>query len=52
MSEPQRTPHPEQPAEGQDAGDDTGAADDTGRTPHSEEPAEGADTQGGADTPG
>ena len=48
MSEPQRTPHPEQPAEGQDAGE----ADDTGRTPHAEEPAEGADGEGGADTPG
>ena len=52
MSEPQRTPHPEQPAEGQDPGSDTGTADDTGRTPHSEEPAEGADTEGGADAPG
>jgi hypothetical protein len=49
MSEPQRTPHPEQPAEGEDVG----TADDTGRTPHSEQPAEGQDAGGGgADTPG
>ena len=48
MSESQRTPHPEQPAEGQDAAE----ADDTGRTPHPEQPAEGAETGGGADTPG
>ena len=49
MSEPQRTPHPEQPAEGEDAGDSGG----TGRTPHPEQPAEGQDAGGeGADTPG
>ena len=48
MSEAQRTPHPEQPAEGQD----TGESDETGRTPHPEQPAEGADGGGGADTPG
>jgi hypothetical protein len=56
MSEPQRTPHPEQPAEGSDPATDpgsgTGDPDDTGRTPHPEEPAEGADRGGGADTPG
>ncbi len=49
MSEPQRTPHPEQPAEGEDAADSGG----TGRTPHPEQPAEGQDAGGeGADTPG
>lgn len=47
MSDPQRTPHPEQPAEGEDAG----SSDETGRTPHPEQPAEGPDTGGGADTP-
>jgi hypothetical protein len=49
MSEPQRTPHPEDPAEGQDAGEDGGS----GRTPHSEQPAEGEDVGGeSADTSG
>ena len=49
MSEPQRTPHPEQPAEGEDTGD----GGDTGRTPHTEQPAEGQDVGGeSADTPG
>jgi hypothetical protein len=50
VSDPQRTPHPEEPAEGTDAGE----ADTSGRTPHPEEPAEGGDpTSGsGADTPG
>jgi ribokinase len=50
MSEPQRTPHPEQPAEGEDVdGSDTG-----GRTPHPEQPAEGEDVDegGSAGTPG
>jgi hypothetical protein len=49
MSDPQRTPHPEEPAEGQDEG----GTPDGGRTPHPEEPAEGADVGGGegADTP-
>ena len=42
MSEPQRTPHPEDPAEGQDAGENGGS----GRTPHSEQPAEGEDVGG------
>jgi len=50
MSESQRTPHPEQPAEGQEAGE----SDGSGRTPHPEQPAEGDDVGGGdsADTPG
>ncbi len=51
MSDPQRTPHPEQPAEGSDPAD-AGEDEGTGRTPHPEQPAEGADTAGGADTPG
>jgi ribokinase len=42
MSEPQRTPHPEEPAEGQDVGDDGGGS---GRTPHPEQPAEGDDVE-------
>jgi hypothetical protein len=48
MSEPERTPHTTERAEGDPAGDDeTG-----GRTPHPEEPAEGGDVGGdGADTP-
>jgi hypothetical protein len=49
MTDPQRTPHPEQPAEGQDAGE----SEDDGRTPHTEQPAEGEDVGGeSADTPG
>ena len=48
MTESQRTPHPEDPAEGQEAGE----ADGSGRTPHPDQPAEGPDTGGGADTPG
>ena len=40
MTEPERTPHSTESAEGDEPGDDeTG-----GRTPHSEEPAEGEDT--------
>ena len=49
MTEPGRTPHTSEGAEGDPSGDDeTG-----GRTPHSEEPAEGKEAgQGeGADTP-
>ena len=45
MSESQRTPHPEQPAEGQDAAE----ADDTGRTPHPEQPAESGEQEPGTD---
>ena len=50
MTEPGRTPHTSESAEGDPPGDD--ATD--GRTPHAEEPAEGEDAgQGeGADTPG
>ena len=50
MSEPQRTPHPEQPAEGED----TGENGSSGRTPHPDQPAEGEDVGGGesADSPG
>ena len=50
MTEPGRTPHTSERAEGDPPGDD--ATD--GRTPHPEEPAEGRqDGQGeGADTPG
>jgi len=50
MTDPQRTPHPEEPAEGRDAGEN----DSGGRTPHPEQPAEGDDVGGGAsaDTPG
>jgi hypothetical protein len=49
MSEPQRTPHPEEPAEGQDGEDTSGS----GRTPHTEQPAEGDDVgSASADTPG
>ncbi|HET6394124.1 MAG TPA: hypothetical protein VFG13_14960 [Blastococcus sp.] len=50
MTEPGRTPHTSEPAEGDPPGDEeTG-----GRTPHPEQPAEGeeADQGGGADTPG
>jgi ribokinase len=56
MSEPERTPHPEQPAEGADIGTDGGTdagEDGSGRTPHPEQPAEGQDVGGAsADTPG
>jgi hypothetical protein len=50
MTEPGRTPHTSERAEG-DPPDDDGTG---GRTPHPEEPAEGQDAgQGeGADTPG
>ena len=50
MTEPGRTPHTSERAEGDPPGDD--ATD--GRTPHAEEPAEGkqADQGEGADTPG
>ena len=50
MSEPQRTPHPEQPAEGEYTGENVGS----GRTPHSDQPAEGEDVGGteGAESPG
>ena len=47
MTEPGRTPHTTERAEGDPPGDD----EDGGRTPHSEEPAEGGDVGGGADTP-
>ncbi len=50
MTEPGRTPHTSESAEGDPPGDDeTG-----GRTPHPQEPAEGQEAgQGeGADTPG
>jgi ribokinase len=48
MSEPQRTPHSAERAEGDPAGEEAGS----GRTPHPEEPAEGRDAGGGgADTP-
>jgi hypothetical protein len=49
MTEPGRTPHTSEAAEGDSPGDDeTG-----GRTPHPEEPAEGADTDDSpADTQG
>ena len=41
MTEPERTPHSTESAEGDEPGDEeTG-----GRTPHSEEPAEGEDTE-------
>ncbi len=53
MSEPERTPHPEQPAEGADVGTDVGEDGGSGRTPHPEQPAEGQDVGGAsADTPG
>ena len=50
MTDPGRTPHTSERAEGDPPGDD--ATD--GRTPHAEEPAEGKQAgQGeGADTPG
>jgi hypothetical protein len=49
MTEPGRTPHTSEAAEGDSPGDEeTG-----GRTPHSEDPAEGADSgDGPEDTPG
>ena len=48
MTEPGRTPHSSEPAEGEEPGDEeTG-----GRTPHPEDPAEGADADQGADTSG
>ncbi|MGY2064262.1 hypothetical protein [Blastococcus sp. SYSU DS0619] len=49
MSEPQRTPHSADRAEGDPAGEEAGS----GRTPHPEEPAEGRSDAagGGADTP-
>ncbi|MCZ2859081.1 hypothetical protein [Blastococcus sp. VKM Ac-2987] len=49
MSEPQRTPHSADRAEGDPAGEESGS----GRTPHAEEPAEGRDDAagGGADSP-
>ena len=47
MSEPERTPHAEQPAEGEDSGEESGV----GRTPHSDDPAEGADTAPPDDDP-
>ncbi|WP_156119175.1 hypothetical protein [Modestobacter caceresii] len=40
-----RTPHPEEPAEGEARADQH----DTGRTPHPEQPAEGADPAAGVD---
>jgi len=39
MTEPARTPHPSDPAEGAEEP----GTDDGGQTPHSEDPAEGAD---------
>ena len=49
MSEPGRTPHPEQPAE---SGEQEPGQEGDGRTPHPEEPAEGGQVGGeGADTP-
>jgi len=48
MSEPERTPHGSEPAEGDDA---PGRQADQ-RTPHPQEPAEGQDLPGGADQPG
>jgi hypothetical protein len=52
MTEPERTPHTAERAEGDPPEDDGGTG---GRTPHPEEPAEGGDTGGdtggGADTP-
>lgn len=51
MTGPERTPHPEDPAEGRDT--ESGDAAPGGRTPHPEDPAEGSDTgTDGADTPG
>jgi hypothetical protein len=49
MTEPGRTPHTSESAEGDVPGDDeTG-----GRTPHPEDPAEGTDVdEGSAETPG
>jgi hypothetical protein len=48
MTEPHRTPHSAERAEGDPPGDD----ETDGRTPHPEEPAEGADIEdGGAETP-
>ena len=43
MSEPERTPHTAERAEGDPPGDDA----DGGRTPHPEEPAEGRDDVAG-----
>ncbi|MGY1620337.1 hypothetical protein ACI797_26665 [Geodermatophilus sp. SYSU D00691] len=48
MTEPERTPHTSEPAEG-DA--DPGREVDA-RTPHPQQPAEGDDVGEGADTPG
>ena len=50
MTEPGRTPHTSERAEGDPSGDE----ETDGRTPHPEQPAEGEDTDqgGGADTPG
>ncbi|MGY1741380.1 MULTISPECIES: hypothetical protein [unclassified Blastococcus] len=51
MSEPGRTPHPEQPAESGEQEPDEGTGGD-GRTPHPDQPAEGGDVGGeGAETP-
>jgi hypothetical protein len=47
MTDPERTPHTTEPAEGDDA---PGRTVDS-RTPHTEEPAEGKDVGEGADTP-
>jgi ribokinase len=48
MTDPDRTAHSTEPAEG---ADDPGASPD-GRTPHPDEPAEGSDdAAGGTDTP-
>jgi hypothetical protein len=48
MTDPERTPHTSEPAEGDEAPGRT--VDD--RPPHSEQPAEGEDLGDGADTPG
>ncbi|GAA4728265.1 hypothetical protein GCM10023328_03340 [Modestobacter marinus] len=40
-----RTPHPEEPAEGDAPADQ----DENGRTPHPEQPAEGSDPAAGVD---
>jgi hypothetical protein len=47
MTEPGRTPHTSEPAEGDDA---PGRQVDE-RTPHPQDPAEGKDVPGGADQP-
>ncbi|MGY1601274.1 hypothetical protein [Geodermatophilus sp. SYSU D00815] len=48
MTDPERTPHTSEPAEGDV---DPGREVDS-RTPHPQQPAEGEDVGEGADTPG